>query len=138
MSDQRKEQLQSKMRHHQQEYSKYASEMKEITSKEEAAKRNQRQLDRLEKYKPKYKFFALEDGTAEPINWDEVEEQVKSYLGKETGYALGFDETGAEGLGCSLNGKNVFKPMVEEESDARKYRELLARRAEFYARQNKS
>lgn len=134
MSDARKVQVISKMKHHQGEYAKYADELKKITQEEEAAKRNQRQEERLERYKSKYNFFIKEDGTTQKIDWAEVESLVRSSFATGVGYMLGFDESGAEGLGCNSGTAPTFTVMIEEEGDARKYLELQARRKEFQAR----
>lgn len=133
-----KSELLSEMRELQQEYSKRAAILKEMTFNDEKADYEKRQLERLEQYKAKYKFYANSKGEAKPIDWEEVEKLIRSsfetYGQRGSGYYLGFDQTGVEGLGCDYGTGGTFSPMVEEESDARKYAEREARRQEFIER----
>lgn len=132
-----KAELLSEMKELQQEYGKRATLLKNMTFDEEMKEREARQLERLEAYKAKYKYYAQPDGTAKEIDWTEVEKLVRATLTVDPskgGYALGFDQTGMEGLGYDYVQGGSFTPMVEEEADARKYAEREALRKEFIAK----
>lgn len=129
-----KVELISEMKELQQEYGKRATLLKSMTFDEEMKERETRQLERLEAYKAKYKYYASSDGTTKDIDWTEVEKLVRTTLTQDPnkgGYALGFDQTGMEGLGYDYVQGGLFTPMVEEESDAKKYAEREKRRIEF-------
>lgn len=125
-----KTELLTEMRELQNSYAKVAGEYKELVAKEEVDNFNARQMERLELYKTKYKFYAMNNGEAKPIDWEEVEKLVKS----TPGYALGFDQTGMEGLAYDYGNGSTFSPMVEEEADVRKYLEREKLRSEFAER----
>lgn len=128
----------SEMREIQQQYAAVAAQLKELTFAEEKAAFEQRQLTRLEEYKQKYKFYASLEGEAKEIDWEEVEKLVRSsfvsYGKPAPGYSLGFDQSGTEGLGCDYGNRTTFNPMVEEETDVKKYAARETRRLEFIER----
>lgn len=134
MKQKTKSELMSEMRELQQEYSKRAAELKAITSAEEEAEKQKRQNERLENFKSKYNFFIKEDGSLTPIDWNEVNRLVTSSFGQQGGYSLGFDQTGAEGLGHSFMGGSTFSPMVEDETAGKRFFEREQRRVEFAAK----
>lgn len=129
-----KSELISKMKEHQQEYAKYASELKALSAAEEQKVYQERQLARLEEYKSKYTLFVKEDGSLKEIDWAEIETLVKTSFNQSTGYALGFDQTGMEGLACDYGNGSVFSPMVEDEVEADRFISREKRRREFIAR----
>lgn len=136
-----KTEILSEMRELQQLYSKAAAVLKQMTYEEELKETIARQMDRLAAYKAKYNFYVQNDGTAKPIDWDEVEKLIKTSLDNPnlpTGYALGFDQTGMEGLGYDYGNGGTFSPMVEEENDVRKYLEREKLRQEFLAKAKKA
>ena len=140
MSEQKtKEEVLKGMKHHQEEYAKLSAEYKVFKEVEEKAQRTAIQMKRLEEYKAKYNFFVDSDATAKPINWEEVEMLIKSTLDSSDPYVLGSDFTGMQGLISPAHGSNTQKltPMVEEESDVKKYVEREMRRLEWEARYKK-
>lgn len=126
-----KSELISKMREHQQEYAKYAAELKALSAAEEQKAYQDRQLARLEEYKAKYNFFVEEDGSVKQIDWAEIETLIKTSFDKVTGYALGFDQTGMEGLAYNTGNGGTFSPMVEDEVEAKRFTAREKRRKEF-------
>lgn len=133
-----KSEILSAMRQHQQEYAKFAAQLKVLSAKEEHQARVTRQFNRLETFRNKYKFFVdINDGSTKEIDWNEIEKLIKSTLDEADGYGLGFDQTGMPGLGASYHGGGGFQPMVEEESDGRKVAEYEARRREYAERAKK-
>jgi predicted nuclease with TOPRIM domain len=128
-----KTELISEMKELQQSYSKLAAVLKAMTAEEEAKQTEARQLERLEQYKAKYKFYAQADGSVKDIDWEEVEKLIKTSFGKQLGYALGFDQTGMEGLGYDYGNGGVFAPMVEDETEAQRCIAREKRRQEFIA-----
>ena len=129
-----KTELLSKMREHQQQYAAYAAELKKLTAEEEHKLMQERQLSRLEEYKNKYTLYVQEDGSTKTIDWEEVEKLITSSFESDAGYALGFDQTGTEGLGRNYGNLSSFTPMVEDEVEARRYVEREKRRQEFIAK----
>lgn len=136
----------SKMREHQQEYAKYATELKKITSAEDQKATEERQLARLEEYKGKYTLYVkiaedLSDVQITPIDFNELEKLIRSSFIEDaaTSYALGYDSSGMEGLGYSIiaNGNATpisFTPMVEDEREAERFVAREKRRREYAAR----
>jgi hypothetical protein len=129
-----KTELLSKMREHQSKYAEYSSLLKEITAAEDLKMETERQTKRLEEYKTKYTLFIQEDGAPKSIDWEEVEKLILNSIGTGKGYALGFNAYGEEGLGYTQGEYTSFSPMVEEESDVRKFLERETRRKEYQKR----
>jgi hypothetical protein len=129
--------LLSKMKELQQEYAKHAAELKALKEEDEQKQFQERQLSRLEAYKAKYKYFVSGDGSVKEINFEEVEKLIRSSFGQKSGYALGFDSSGMEGLGYDSGATSghgdagYFTPMVEDETEAKRYVEREARRQEW-------
>lgn len=145
MSDEQKQptkaEILSEMRELQQQYSAKATLLKQMQFDEEMKERETRQLERLETYRAKYKYYVQPDGSTKEIDWEEVEKLIKVTVAQDPakgGFALGFDQTGMEGLGHESGNSSAFTPMVEEESDARKYVEREERRQKFVARQKET
>ena len=129
-----KTELLSEMRELQAAYSRAAAELKAMSAAEEAAAYESRQLKRLEEFKGKYKFYAQEDGSTKEIDWEEVEKLIRSSFGTNQGYALGFDQTGQEGLGVDYGQGGAFTAMVEDEVEAQRFAARATRRKEFAAK----
>lgn len=125
-----KSELLSKMREHQQEYAKYAAEYKALSLEEEKKEFEERQRKRLEEFKTKYKFLIQDDNSIKEIDFVEIEKLVLH----SPGYALGFDQTGQEGLGYEAPGTSHFTPMVEDEVEAERFLARDVRRKEFIAK----
>jgi hypothetical protein len=129
----KKVELLTKMKEYQKAYSEAATQLREITNKEEKVEFSERQLKRLADYKAKYNFYVAEDGTAKPIDWDEVEKLINNSIDTwdsvPHGYVLGFDRRGYEGIG--YEGGNAFSPMLEEEAEVKRFVEREQRRAQF-------
>jgi hypothetical protein len=132
-----KQELLDQMRIHQTAYSQLASEVREINSQEEQETYEKRQLERFEQYKAKYKFYVKEDGSVKDIDWEEVEKLIKTSTRTLRPYALGFSQYGMEGLGHDYGTGGSFSPMVEDETDARRYIERVKRIDEWHANYNK-
>lgn len=132
-----KQELLDQMRVHQAAYSKLAAEVKEINLKEEQETYEKRQLERLEQYRVKYKFYAKDDGSLKEIDWEEVEKLIRTSFDQRLGHALGFDKYGMEGLGYDYGNGGTFIPMVEDEVEARRYNERAKRIDEWHANFNK-
>lgn len=140
---QTKSEILTEMRELQQSYARAAAKLKEFSFAEDKAIYEKRQLERLEQYKAKYKFYVEADGTAKEIDWVEVEKLITTSFGsygdsKGQGYGLGSDSDGMEGLGHDNGNGGSFSAMVEEEADARKLTERLKRKEEFLARAKRS
>ena len=135
-----KTEILSKMKEHQKAYSELSAQLKAITAEEENKELQERQLKRLEEYKVKYKFYVhlsedLSDNTVTLIDFEELEKLVKSsFESNVVSYALGFDQTGMEGLGYTVGGGTSFTPMVEDEVEAERFIAREKRRREFIAK----
>jgi hypothetical protein len=125
-----KQELLDQMRTHQTAYSKFAAELKEINLQEDKDSFLKRQLERLEQYRAKYKFYAdPKTGETKEIDWVEVEKLIST---NETIWALGFDSQGMCGLAHQLNDRQGgFQAMVEDEVEAKRYSEREKLRAKF-------
>ena len=133
-----KVELMSEMRRLQAAYSEVAGQLKQLTFAEEKVQREVRQLERLERYKSKYSLYANDDGTTKAIDWEEVEKLIKTSFNSDTvSYGLGFDQNGMEGLGYDYGTGKQFQPMVEDDTDARRYFEREKLRQEFTEKSKK-
>ncbi len=134
-----KNELMSEMRHHQDQYATLKAQLQKMQQEENFEVQKKRQLGRLEEFKAKYKFYVAKEAAEQaiPIDWDEVQKLIELSFGNEEGYALGWDATGMPGLGYSGpydNSINQFSPMIEDDTDSRKYHEREAKRKEIELR----
>lgn len=135
-----KTEILSKMKEHQKAYSELSTQLKAITAEEEKKEIQERQLKRLEEYKNKYKFYVkasddLSEVSFNEIDFSELEKLVTSSFDSEiVSYALGFDQTGMEGLGHTVGNLTSFTPMVEDEVEGERFIAREKRRREFIAK----
>jgi hypothetical protein len=116
------------MKFHQEEFSKLNDIYKTFKQEDKRAADEKYQTRNFNEFKEQYKFYAkLNVETGEPyavaIDWEEVWKLISTSFGLEEGYCLGYDITGMPGLvhGNFKTTAHTFSPMIEEESDSRKY-----------------
>lgn len=136
-----KSEVLSSMRFHQAEYAKHAADYKAIQAQEDYERFTKRQVDRLEEFKSKYKFYADEKtGEVKEIDWVDVEKLVTTSFSSypNSGYALGYNETGMPGFVMRYGTNSGFHAMVEEEADGRKFAEREVHRMEYLENSKKA
>ena len=126
-----KQDLIDQMRTLQQQYAALAEQLKAIKVEEEREGKKARQLALLESFKTKYKFWAKLESPE--IDWAEVDKLINTSFGQPHVYMVTYDSSGMPGLLLVVDGSPYeFQPMVEEESDIRKYNEREANKANAY------